>query len=684
MKTQIYPEFNQNVYAAHQGGEANVIAMMKDCWVNNIPTFQSLWFEGTVDLRYKSGDQQMWKALYSSLAPTSRKMYHINKILRVIKHITGMQRQGRKSTICTPLRDDAYLQQEADDRTASLMWAYNQDRTLERFSDGFEACISAGGINFIESWLDFRTDPVNGDLRHSVVPFTGMFFDPFSEELDMSDAAYMWTRKWKTKEYAASLYPDAAKDIWNLPTAQMRDNKFIYQPQTSMYTRRKDLVAIDEFHYLATRTAKCLVDRKSGQTIELKHGYEFDDHFMRFWKDRYEIRDIEKTTTKLAVVMGPMVVYHGPNPLHIDRYPFTAQRCYFENAFNDWSYRWQSLSRVMRDPQFIYNRRKLIELDILESQINSGEIVKESFYKSPDEMKKIGQGAIRIVNDDANIQTDRLQVDAPSIPPQLMEFSKQFGDEISEVMGMNEQSMGLADDKISGLVTMLRQSAGMVGKQDLFDGCDQSQKNMGELDIEIMQQNWNPQKFEAILGREVSAGIKDPIVMKFGVIVEEGALTASQRQMEALQVKEIMEMGAPVPWSFLINKMNIQGKNELIKVMDEQSKQQSEQANRQAQLEQENMAVENTTLLAKAESDKALASERMAKILFEQSLNVERIASARNESTQSVLNMAKAVKEMQSMNMDNIERGVNIMAVLQDKMTERAIEQEEKVAQTAV
>ena len=46
--------------------------------------------------------------------------------------------------------------------------------------------------------------------------------------------------------------------------------------------------------------------------------------------------------------------------------------------------------------------------------------------------------------------------------------------------------------------------------------------------------------------------------------------------------------------------------------------------------------------------------------------------------------MAKAVKEMQSMNMDNIERGVNIMAVLQDKMTERAIEQEEKVAQTAV
>lgn len=684
MKAQIYPEFNQNVFTAHKGGDANVIAMLKDCWVNNIPTFQSLWFEGTTDLRYKAGDQQMWKALYSSLAPTARKQYHLNRIIRVIKHIAGVQRQGRKSTICTPLRDDEYLQQEADDRTAALMWAYNQDNALHTFSNGFEGVISAAGINFIESWLDFRSDPINGDLRHTLVPFTGMFFDPFAEELDMSDAAFMWTRKWRTKQYAASLYPDAASEIMNLPTAQMRDNKFIYQPQTSMYTRRKDLVAIDEFHYLTTRVAKCLVHKESGHTIELKDGYKLDEHFFRFHNNKYEVRDVEKTTTNLAVVMGPMVVYHGPNPLKIDRYPFTCQRAYFEPSFNDWSYRWQSLSRIMRDPQFIYNRRKLIELDILESQINSGEIVKESFYKSPDEMKKIGQGAIRIVNDDANMQTDRVEVQPPTIPPQLMEFSKGFGDEISEVMAMNEQSMGLADEKISGLVTMIRQKASMVGKQDLFDSLDQSQKHMGELDIDIMQHNWTPAKFEMILGRKVSSGITDPIVNKFGVVVEEGALTATQRQMEALQVKELMEMGAPIPWSFLIKKMNIQGKNELIKVLDEQAKSESERAQKQAELEQQNMAVENETLLSKAESDRALASERMAKILFEEALNVERIASARNETTQSVLNMAKAVKEMQSMNLENIERGVNIMGVLQDRMMEKAVEQEEMIAQTAL
>jgi hypothetical protein len=206
---------------------------------------------------------------------------------------------------------------------------------------------------------------------------------------------------------------------------------------------------------------------------------------------------------------------------------------------------------------------------------------------------------------------------------------------------------------------------------------------MGELDIEIMQHNWTPAKFEMILGRKVSAGITDPIVNKFGVVVEEGALTATQRQMEALQVKELMEMGAPIPWSFLIKKMNIQGKNELIKVLDEQAKSESERAQKQAELEQQNMAVENETLLSKAESDRALASERMAKILFEEALNVERIASARNETTQSVLNMAKAVKEMQSMNLENIERGVNIMGVLQDRMMEKAVEQKETIAQTA-
>ena len=663
---QPYPEMNRNFYLENHIGEAGILNIMKEVWVSNIATWQNNWFEYTVDTRFKCGDQQLWKALYSSISPSMKKQFNINLIMRNIKFLTGIQRQGRKSTICTPIHDGELEQQQADDRSQLLSWCYSKDKTYQTISTAFESVISSCGLSFVESWLDYRSDPVNGDLKHTHHAMPGVFGDPFFQEFDLSDASFFWIRKWHNKSQLISMFPHMADEIMRLPSAQMRDNKFIYMPETSMYTRRKDLVALDNFYYATTRECECVIDNETGESMELKKGMEFDPYLMRFYKGRFDIKKQTKWTVNLAQVAGPLVLYHGWNPLQIDRYPLTPFMAYFEPGFNEWGYRWTSCTRILRDPQFLYNRHKIIELDAMESQINSGEIVKESFYKSPDEMKKVGQGAIRIANDNADLMTDRLAIQVPIVQGERQALTEGLGNAVAEVFGMNEQAMGMADQDISGLVSMIRQKSALVGKEDLFDHLDRSQQEMGELDLAIIEANWTEGKIEKILNRAPSEGILSPFVDKFSVAIEAGALTETQRQYEALQVVELIKMGAPIGWDYAIKKMNIQGKNELIAYMQAAQKQQSDMQQQAFRQEQRNMEVENVTLLSKAESDRAYAKLQFAKVLTDEALAHKELAQADHERTASFLDLVKSAHELQGMRIDNIHKVVEMVGVVDE------------------
>lgn len=666
MRTQIYPEMNRNFYMENHLGDNGILNVMKEVYVANIPTWQNNWFEGTIDNRFKCGDQTLWKALYATIAPSNRKQFNINLIMRNIKFMTGIQRQGRKSSICTPIHDGEYDQQAADDRSALLAWSYSKDKTYHKISDCFESVISAAGLGLMQSWLDYRSDPVNGDLRHTNIPFTGIFMDPFFENFDLSDCAFIWIRKWTNKQELISMYPHMKEAIIEIPSAQMRDSKFIYMPETSMYTKRKDLVAVDEFYYATTRECKMITDQETGESYELKKGLEFDPFVSTFYDGRYTTETRTKWTVNLAIVAGPLVIYNGWNPLQIDRYPFTPFMAYFEPSFNEWGYRWQAVTRILRDPQFLYNRHKIIELDAMESQINSGEIVKESYYKSPDEMKKVGQGAIRIANDNADLHADRVSINVPTIQGDRQALTEGLGNAVSEVFGMNEQAMGMADQDISGLVSMIRQKSALVGKEDLFDHLDRSQGEMAEVDLAIMEANWSEGKCERILGRKPSEGLLNPFVDKFSVAIEAGAMTETQRQYEALQVVELIKLGAPISWDFAISKMNIQGKNELMANMKAAQQQQQQMQQRDFEQNQHNMQVENMTLLAKAESDKSLARERLSKILTDQAMAELDIAKAGHERTRSFLDLVIAAQEIKGNNISHVQQVADIMGTIDE------------------
>lgn len=637
---------------------------MDQTYTQASPIWQAFWNEANTDMRVYAGDQSVWQNYGNSGDfNNGRRPLHFNRTARVVDMICGNQRRNRKTSIVTPQHANPENQQEADDLSGLLQWAYNYDKTYDKISDAFGHCTKVG-LSFIESWIDRRSDIVHGDLNHRVIEYGSVFCDPMFRNLDLSDCSYIWVRRWMTRDQLLCLMPDQTEQIDSITTSDLRDSRFYFMPENQQMSLR-GLVAVDEFWYADTREARALVNIKTGEMKEIKEGVEVDPNLFTEIPELREVK-YQKPTVRLGISCNRKVLYHGENPLKIDRYPFTPFVSYFEPSFTDWPYKFQGVVRRIRDAQYLYNRRKQIELDILESQVNSGELVEEDFYLTPEDAMRSGQGTVRFFKRGKNPAVSRIREIAPEIPQSMIQVSESLGNEMAQISGVNEELLGSADDDKSGILSMLRQGAGLTTLQTILDRMDAAQRMVAEIDLEIIQKHWSKEKMARILGRMPSEGITSPYLEKYDIAVEDGILTATQRQMQARQLSDLKQMGYEIPASEILRNLSIQNKNELIEAMEQQQQAMQQQAAQIHETEMHNRAVENDALIAKAEGERALAHERMGKLAYEQAANQERVERSKEEQSAAVLNMVKALKEIEGMDIANMVNRLTALKHLSD------------------
>ena len=235
-------------------------------------------------------------------------------------------------------------------------------------SDAFKGAL-IGGMNLLSVWMDYRSDPVNGDIKVDNVAYNAYLIDPYFKKMDLSDCNDIWTRKYLTREQVVGLLPGRDDEVMNFKGWGNRDGKFQFMPESYSYGMQ-DLLIYDEFWYMDSRMQKMLVDVQTGESIEWKGNDEDLKEFLRFYP-QITVIDNRIPSVKLAITVQGKVMYHGPNPLGIDEYPFLPVWGYYEPQIPYFPWRVQGVVRGLRDAQYLYNRRKIIELDILESQINA-------------------------------------------------------------------------------------------------------------------------------------------------------------------------------------------------------------------------------------------------------------------------------------------------------------------------
>src|SRR5271170_6015887 len=473
--------------------DREVLTRMEDFRLNCLSINQQYQSEADIDTRFYAGDQTIWNDIYGNGMAFGRRQYNFNHIRRVIEMPCGYQRKNRKSTIVIPVENAD--QQTADQFTKVLMWCNRQDSIPETISEAFTGAMITG-MNLLQVWMDYQNDPVSGNNRVTNCSYNTFLIDPFFKKQDLSDCNAIWKRSFITRQEAVSLIPDKAEMLKVMPINGGRDGKFPYMPESFDYGQ-KNLLTYDEFFYRDYRMQKMLIDTQTGETMEWTGTDTGLQEYLRSYK---QVTMIEQSipTVNLAIVVEGQVMYDGPNPLGIDCYPFVPVLGYYTPEITDFRWRIQGMVRGLRDAQFLMNRRKIMELDILESQINSGWILKENSLVDPTAPYKTGQGQVIWVKDEADMASIQ-RVQPAQIPPSMLEISRSMADEVMQISGVNEELLGAATDDKAGILSMLRQGAGLVTLQRLFDQLDLSQKLLGKIMIKIIQNNFVPGKVQRII-----------------------------------------------------------------------------------------------------------------------------------------------------------------------------------------
>lgn len=658
----IFPQLSPQYYNENR---RDIIERMEAFYAESITLNQSFWVEADIDTRFWSGEVSLFQELYPNLPANRRRMFNFNRLRRICNMISGHQRRTRKSMIAVPVEGSDQI--TADQFSKILVHASNTQGILETISDAFEGSLITG-MNLLHTWLDFRDDPLSGTLRVDKCDYNSFLIDPYFRKPDLSDCNGLWKRSYLTKKEVISLMPQYADEIAGLSTQEMsRDAKFQYMPESYGFSY-KNLLMYDEFFYRDYRATQILTDVQTGETLEWRFG---DESKLKDYLNRYPTVRVEKVnvpTVRQAIVVQGKVIYDGPNNLGIDQYPFVPVLTYYNPQIPYYYLRIQGIIRDLRDSQYLYSRRKVIELDILESQINSGWIYKENSLINPKDVFLSGQGRGLALKQEAQM-TDVQPINPPQIPPSMFQLSESLSREIMEVSGVNEELLGAANDDKAGVLAMLRQGAGLTTLQPLFDKLDFAQKLLGKIIIKAVQNNYTPGKIKRILNEEPSAEFYNRNFGNYDCVIEDGLNTATQKQMQFAQLLQMKEIGIGIPDDLLIDSAPLQNKTELIEAVKQAQQQAAAQAEAQMQSALSEQQARTQLAQARAVADQGLGLERVSRIQENKALAVERRAQAEKDHFSAILDFVKAIKELEGIDIGNLERLISMA---------RFVSQEEK------
>lgn len=658
------------------GGDSrcrDIMQQRDDFYNSSYPINAAYWQQGAIDKRFKVGDQTLWSLIYGNTSFNQSQRYFFNLIRRHINMICGYQRAHRKSTVAISSqgeRNDPL----SDDYNQVLRWVEDRCGAQEYYSQSFENAVDVG-INLLHLYPDYTLDPVSGDLNIDSVSYNNFIIDPYFRKRDLSDCNGLWRRRWVSRKAAQSMLPGREDEIAKMSPAGIKDGKFTMQAELINLNLSK-LYTYDEYYYRDFRDVRVVIDPKTGEA----HEWEDDE---TAGEDEFEqvmaqqpwlvVKTVQKPTVRLCISINSRVMYDGPNLLGIDEYPFVPSLCYYEPDLPSYQWRVQGVVRNMRDAQYLYNRRKVIELQILESQINSGWIYKVDRLVDAKSLRQTGEGFLVPLKGGDHPIADSLQrIDPPGIPESMMALSQSLAEDITKISGVNEELLGSADDDKAGILAMMRQSAGLLTLNGIFDGADYSQRLMGKLQMKSIQKNFTKSKITRILGREPQAQFFSPAVLKYDIVCEEGFYSSTQRQMELKQLLYFKELGMPISDKSILRCAIINNKRQVEEDMAEVMQQQSQQAEQQGRLEQAKVQAEIEAKQAKGQSDLALARERMAKV-DEDYARVDQIKLEGEQNiAQADLSIVRQLVELQGLDLSNLRESMAMADMIRQQRASEA------------
>ena len=278
-----------------------------------------------------------------------------------------------------------------------------------------------------------------------------------------------------------------------------------------------------------------------------------------------------------------------------------------------------------------------------------------------------GQGKGIALKDDAQM-TDVVQIPSPAIHPSVFQVSENYAKEMTEITGLSEENLAASSDDIAGVLAMLRQGAGLIGLQGLFDGWDYALKLVGDRMMAIVQTNFMPGKVQKILeGKQPMPQFYNKAYGKYSIVIEEGFSTQTQKQQSLAQMMSLHELGIEFSKKRMIEAAQIANKKEIMEEMEQQEKQAEQQQQMEMQIQMAKLQADTQLSQARAAADQGLFIERTSRVEENKALAVERRAEAVRAENSGVLDLVKAFKELDTLDIAHLKEMITMQQMIKQQ-----------------
>jgi hypothetical protein len=570
--------------------------------------------------------------------------FNINKLKRQINLIHGYEIKNRHILKIAPYgrEDDKACQQH----TGIVMQTMSSNSGYDTMSEAFRFGALICGSNLIEIYKDRR-----GDLQFGRLGYNEFMLDPHIKKTDLSDCGYIITGKWLDESIIKLLLPKGSDKIigipklttstrWNYLSAPISNNdkRRLYEEKWEKTTEFTDMVVsratgqektFDEFVKQFTYGDRKLANKLIVET-RLPNGLPAAEKYSK-----------PTDIVKLSVFVDDEMVFQGENPLGIDDYNFVWLHGEWTPECDRPELKLQPFARILRDPQKMRVRRLNQAMDIIESQIQSGRIVKDKLLKNPEDAYKSGQGVVLHVEDDA-AQTPLAEIFQQITPAQMssgiFQLMEVLDNDETSVGGLNDEILGNDSAEIPGILSAYRTGQALTAQAGIFNGFRAAKRQLGVKLVKAVQKNYPPEKIQRLIQEIPAPTFYEPDFSKYDCIPTEGLLTDTQQNLFYLELKELRALFPDaqqvIPFSALIEASPMQFKDKLIALIK--------------QNEQKAQQMQQSAMQDKQRQDKLVDSLTAVKIAQAQ----ESITQSEENKTNSMLDRAKTMTEMRKINVE--------------------------------
>jgi hypothetical protein len=439
------------------------------------------------------------------LKDRGQKALVFNQVKPAVDWVVGTEKRTRIDYKILPRKKEQGP--TAETKTKGMKYLSDVNKETFQRSRSFEDMIKCG-----IGWLEYgvRNDTSDERIFSRFEDWRNIWYDSLANELDMSDARYLFRSKFVDLDIGCAMFPERA-DI--IKAASINDHSYHDEEMTGLDitpVEGEEGYLLDQWHGIETpyfRSRVRLVEGwyrlpmrakiMKGPELGSLNGVRFDkaneDHNYLVNNNYASLYDAIRMQVYCMLFCSTGALANQESPYNHNRFPFIPIVCYRKKTDNT-PY---GLIRQLRDPQEDLNKRRSKALFILQTnQTVADDDATEDWDDFKEELDR-PDGLIRKKpGSDVSINKETKLVE------EHVMLMGQDAEYIERTAGVNDEMMGRQTNAVSGKAISQRYEMGTVVTASPFDNLRYAFQLAGEMKLSLIEQFWTEEKEIRITGKK--------------------------------------------------------------------------------------------------------------------------------------------------------------------------------------